>query len=90
MFHHSSRILLAGIAACVKYQGESSMVQQNAYEFFKVRGLPLSTSTPREGGDVGPKEDIVLELSKGGWVTLQTRGRRGPKNLKILRMPYDM
>ena len=65
MFHHSSRILLAGITARAKYQGESSMVQQNASELFKVRGLPLSTSTPREGG-VGQKADIVLELSKGG------------------------
>ena len=50
-----------------------------------VRELPLSTSTPRGGGGVGPKADIRLEISKGGCVNLRTRGGRGSKNPKFLR-----
>ena len=44
-----------------------------------VRELPLSTSTPRGGGGVGPKADIRLEISKGGCVNLRTRRGGGPK-----------
>ena len=51
---------------------------------FGFWGLPFMTSALEGGGGLG-KADIVMEMSKGGCVKMQTGGGRGSKNPKIFR-----